>query len=88
MWPDAAGVLPWPERTAILSVGRFFAGGHNKRQDVVIEAFRRIVESGADGVELAFAGAIHPSPAGRSRFYELQDLAAGLPLHPLPQHRA
>ncbi len=34
---------------------------------------------GLEGVELALAGAIHPSPAGRARFYELQELAAGLP---------
>jgi GT2 family glycosyltransferase/glycosyltransferase involved in cell wall biosynthesis len=79
VWPDAGGGLPWQQRRTILSVGRFFAGGHNKRQDVVIEAFRRMVERGLVGVELALAGAIHPSPAGRSRFYELQELAAGLP---------
>jgi GT2 family glycosyltransferase/glycosyltransferase involved in cell wall biosynthesis len=79
VWPDAGGGLPWDERRTILSVGRFFAGGHNKRQDVVIEAFRRMVEGGLEGVELALAGAIHPSPAGRARFYELQELAADLP---------
>ena len=79
VWPDADGGLPWDERRTILSVGRFFAGGHNKRQDVVIEAFRRMVEGGLEGVELALAGAVHPSPAGRARFYELQELAAGLP---------
>jgi len=78
-WPDADSGLPWDERRTILSVGRFFAGGHNKRQDIVIEAFRRMVEDGLEGVELALAGAIHPSPAGRDRFYELQELAAGLP---------
>jgi GT2 family glycosyltransferase/glycosyltransferase involved in cell wall biosynthesis len=78
-WPGAQGGLPWSERRTIVSVGRFFAGGHNKRQDVVIEAFRRIVEAGGEGVELALAGTIHPSPAGRARFYELQELAADLP---------
>ena len=41
MWSGAVGGLPWPERRTILTVGRFFTGGHNKRQDVVIEAFRR-----------------------------------------------
>lgn len=79
VWPDATGGLPWTERRTIISVGRFFAGGHNKRQDIVIEAFRRIVEAGGEGVELALAGAIHPSPAGRARFYELQEQAADLP---------
>ena len=87
VWPDAGGGLPWQQRRTILSVGRFFAGGHNKRQDVVIEAFRRMVERGLVGVELALAGAIHPSPAGRARFYELQELAVRPSLHLLPQHR-
>jgi len=77
-WSGATSGLPWPERRTILTVGRFFAGGHNKRQDVVIEAFRRIVESGTEGLELALAGSIHPGPAGRSRFQELRTMAAGL----------
>ena len=77
-WAGATSGLPWPERKTILTVGRFFTGGHNKRQDVVIEAFRRLVDGGIEGVELALAGAIHPSPEGRERFHELQQLAAGL----------
>ena len=77
-WPDAKRILPWSSRRTILNVGRFFAGGHNKRQDVVIEAFRHIVSKGANGLDLALAGAIHPSPEGRSRLYELQRLAADL----------
>jgi GT2 family glycosyltransferase/glycosyltransferase involved in cell wall biosynthesis len=77
-WSGATGGLPWDERRTIACVGRFFAGGNNKRQDVVIEAFRLIVESGARGLELALAGSIHPSPEGRSRFHELRELAEGL----------
>ena len=65
-------------RRQCLTVGRFFTGGHNKRQDVVIEAFARMLENGVEGMELALAGAIHPSPEGRARFHELQDLAGGL----------
>ncbi len=79
VWSDASAGLPWPQRRTILSVGRFFAGGHNKRQDVVIEAFRRIVEKGdADDLELALAGSIHPSPEGRRRLHELQRMVEGL----------
>jgi glycosyltransferase involved in cell wall biosynthesis len=78
VWPDPKSPLPWPDRRTILTVGRFFTGGHNKRQDVVIEAFRRLSADGATGLELALAGAIHPSPEGRSRFHELQRMAAGL----------
>jgi GT2 family glycosyltransferase/glycosyltransferase involved in cell wall biosynthesis len=79
MWSGSVSGLPWPERRTILTVGRFFSGGHNKRQDVVIEAFRRILELGVEGAHLALAGAIHPSPEGRKRFYELQSQAEGLP---------
>ena len=77
-WPGATGGLPWPERRTLLSVGRFFRGGHNKRQDVVIDIFRRMQEAGADGMELALAGAIHPSPEGRGWLHKLQDMARGL----------
>ena len=65
-WSGATGGLPWPERRLILTVGRFFTGGHNKRQDVVIEAFRRMQDLGLEGVELALAGSIHPSPRAGS----------------------
>ena len=88
VWSGASEGLPWPERRTILTVGRFFTGGHNKRQDVVIEAFRKMQDLGVEGFELALAGAIHPSPEGRSRFHELEDLAERPRLHLLPQHRA
>jgi O-antigen biosynthesis protein len=78
VWSGASAGLPWPARETILTVGRFFSGGHNKRQDVVIEAFRRMAEMGTHGVNLALAGSIHPSPEGRNRFHELQALARGL----------
>jgi GT2 family glycosyltransferase/glycosyltransferase involved in cell wall biosynthesis len=77
-WSGATPGLPWAERKTIVTVGRFFTGGHNKRQDVVIEAFRRMVDRGVEGLELALAGSIHPSPEGRSRFHELQKLTTGL----------
>ncbi|HEY1650287.1 MAG TPA: glycosyltransferase [Acidimicrobiales bacterium] len=78
IWPGTKEIVPWPDRRTLLTVGRFFAGGHNKRQDVVIEAFRRLSENGTTGLELALAGAIHPSPEGRQRFHELLRLADGL----------
>lgn len=77
-WSGATRGLPWSERKTIISVGRFFAGGHNKRQDVVIDAFRKVVGAGLEDLELALAGSIHPGPDGRNRFHELQRRAAGL----------
>jgi GT2 family glycosyltransferase/glycosyltransferase involved in cell wall biosynthesis len=87
-WADARPGPPWRERKRILTVGRFFAGGHNKRQDVVIEAFRTLNQRMHTGLELALAGSIHPTAEGRERFRELQDLAAGLncSFHPNISH--
>jgi GT2 family glycosyltransferase/glycosyltransferase involved in cell wall biosynthesis len=83
-WPGAGDGLPWADRRTILTVGRFFAGGHNKRQDVVIDAFRQVLENGRHGFELAVAGSIHPGPEGRKRYHELRAMAEGLPctFHP------
>ncbi len=77
-WSGTTSNLPWADRKTVLNVGRFFAGGHNKRQDIVIEAFRGLVGRGMDNIDLALAGSIHPSPDGRRRYHELQELAAGL----------
>lgn len=77
-WSGATRGLPWADRKTILSIGRFFAGGHNKRQDVVIDAFRQLVETAPGGLELALAGSIHPSPEARERFHDLQRMAKGL----------
>jgi glycosyltransferase involved in cell wall biosynthesis len=78
VWQGQTHGLPWADRRTVLTVGRFFAGGHNKRQDVVIDAFRQLARRDATGLELAVAGSIHPSPEGRARFHELQRMAAGL----------
>jgi O-antigen biosynthesis protein len=83
-WPGASADIAWADRRTILTVGRFFAGGHLKRQDVVIDVFRQLLQHGLEDFELAVAGSIHPGPEGRKRYYELQALAEGLPctFHP------
>ncbi len=87
-WTGAQPGAPWKERRRILTVGRFFAGGHNKRQDVVIEAFRALNQRVPVGLELALAGSIHPTAEGRERFHELQNMARGLncSFHPNISH--
>jgi glycosyltransferase involved in cell wall biosynthesis len=47
-WEVPRERMPW-----IVSVGRFFRGGHEKRHDVMIDAFRAL---GAHGWELHLAG--------------------------------
>ena len=77
-WAGAKPGQPWKDRTKILTVGRFFAGGHNKRQDAVIEAFRMLHNRTDASLELALAGSIHPTSEGRDRFRDLQEMADGL----------
>jgi glycosyltransferase involved in cell wall biosynthesis len=77
-----------PEWTAkerrILSVGRFFAGGHSKRHDVLVEAFKRLCDEGLEGWTLDLAGSVHREGPHRGYFETVRKLAAGYPveLHP------
>ena len=68
----------WGDRAALMTVGRFFKGGHNKRQDVVIEIARQLADRFDRSVPLVVAGSLHASAASRERFNELQVMAEGL----------
>jgi len=75
-----------PRERAIVAVGRFFRGGHNKRHAVLIDAFRRLVEemgSGA-GWQLRLVGGATDTPETAAYLAELEAQAAGLAveLHP------
>lgn len=69
---------PWPERRAVMTVGRFFRGGHDKRQDVVIDIVRQLAERFGRPVPLVVAGSLHASPESRERFRELVELSEGI----------
>jgi glycosyltransferase involved in cell wall biosynthesis len=76
--------VPAPERRRrILSVGRFFHGAHDKRQDVLIRAFaelRTLLED-PEGWELHLAGGADERASTRRRLDDLHSLARGLPVH-------
>ena len=77
------GHLPTPadKTRTILSVGRFFpeSVGHCKRQLDLVEAFRRLHESGrADGWRLVLAGGCEP--VGREYYLAVRRAAVGLPV--------
>lgn len=65
----------------VLSVGRFFAGGHSKRHDVMARAFRRLVDDGRTGWELHLVGSLHRNPNDQAYFAEVRRLARGYPIH-------
>lgn len=54
---DVQGFNPnTPKKNQILSVGRFASPSHPKRQEVLIEAFRQLIEGGLTGWKLILAG--------------------------------
>ena len=68
----------------ILSVGRFFAGGHSKRHDVLVEAFKRLCDGGLEGWRLDLAGSVHREGPHRGYYERVRALAEGYPVdfHP------
>lgn len=66
-------------KSGILGIGRFFAGGHCKRQDMMIEAVRDLVARGID-TELHLVGSLHPEPEHRQYAAECRARAEGLPV--------
>jgi len=77
-WPAGHPGRPWAERRTILTVGRFFTEGHNKRQDVVIDVVRELVDAGWP-VDLALVGSLHTTSESRARYADLLRRAEGLP---------
>jgi glycosyltransferase involved in cell wall biosynthesis len=61
----------------VLSVGRFFSGGHSKRQDELIAAFRMLGEANRS---LHLAGTVHDHQNSREMFELCQTKAQELPV--------
>jgi glycosyltransferase involved in cell wall biosynthesis len=65
----------------ILSVGRFFAGQHNKRHLAMIAAFRRLVNGGLRGWDLRLVGGLTPGPEHAGYLEQVRAAAQGYPIH-------
>ncbi|MBN4094692.1 glycosyltransferase [Methylobacterium sp. OT2] len=64
----------------IIGVGRFFVGGHNKRHDKLIEAFRTLEKLNTankihEDITLNLAGAVHPDLRHREHLSRLMSIA-------------
>ena len=68
------------KRNLILSVGRFFAAGHNKRHDLMVAAFKRLCDGGLEGWELHLAGSVHREAHNAGHFERIQESARGYPI--------
>jgi glycosyltransferase involved in cell wall biosynthesis len=68
----------------IVSVGRFFTGGHAKQQDLMVRVFRDLCEAGLQGWELHLAGSVHRDGQNAGNYERVVELARGFPIrfHP------
>jgi len=65
----------------ILTVGRFFAGQHNKKHVEMISAFRGLVDVGLNGWEFHLAGGTTPGEENEAYLEQLYRAAHGYPIH-------
>jgi len=73
---DAAVDKPY-----ILSVGRFFAGQHNKQHLAMVAAFKHLVDNGLTGWELRLVGGLTPGVAHARYLDQVYAAAQGYPIH-------
>ena len=76
-----------PESTRqplIVSIGRFFVGGHNKKHLVMVRAFRRLCEQGLVGWRLALVGGVGQRPMDKAYLRRVEEEARGLPIRVYP----
>jgi GT2 family glycosyltransferase len=65
----------------IIHVGRFFAGGHNKKQDIMLKSFIELYDKGwARGWKLVLIGRKHTDEASSSYIHSLEQAAKGYPV--------
>jgi glycosyltransferase involved in cell wall biosynthesis/GT2 family glycosyltransferase len=87
-WPIEVVPPPVPQHTGnagrkrrmVLTVGRFFEGGHSKRHDLMIDAFRCLLERTGPNLEMHIAGSSIPDPMQMSYLDRLQRQAKDLPV--------
>lgn len=84
LWPpiDVPDEEPdWAhKRRLVLSVGRFVAGGHVKRHDLLVRAFRELHDRGLRDWELVLAGSLHRDPDSIAYHRQVVELAQGYPV--------
>lgn len=76
-----ASPSPALKKRQIVTVGRFFPGNHNKKHDVLIDAFRHLYRHGLGDWQLHLVGGKTPVAGTEAYVEDLRRRAAGLPVH-------
>lgn len=64
----------------ICSVGRFFTLGHGKKQEIMIQAFKKLYDQGDKSWELHLVGGLGDEPSSIDFFKYLKDQSEGYPI--------
>ncbi len=65
----------------IINIGRFFAGGHNKKQDIMVKAFIEMYDQGcARDWKLVLVGRKHTDKDSHRFIQALEEIAKGYPI--------
>lgn len=69
------------KENVIINIGRFFASGHNKKQDVMVKAFIEMCDKGwAKDWKLVLVGRKHSDEESSSYIQYLEEIAEGYPI--------
>lgn len=78
---DLTAISSLPKQPLIVSVGRFFAGAHNKKHLPMIQAFRALCDAGLKGWEYHLVGGCDlDQPEQRAYLAQVEVAAAGYPI--------
>ncbi len=77
---EVAAFQPGDKRNIILTVGRIFAGGHNKKHLPMIETFKQLVDNGLRDWEFHIAGSVGEGSVDQDYFTQVQQAAQGYPI--------
>ncbi|HOR01641.1 MAG TPA: glycosyltransferase [Candidatus Woesebacteria bacterium] len=69
------------KQNKICSVGRFFTSGHSKKQEVMIKAFKKMVDNGLKNWELHLAGGLGNEPGSAEFVHKILKLASKYPIY-------
>jgi len=79
--------IPGKKENIILHVGRFFTGLHCKRQDVIVDTFKKMADEGLGDWKLVLVGSVDPGEDNAKYANKVKQSARGYPIiveHNLP----
>lgn len=78
---DDYNILKLKKENWICSVGRFFTLGHGKKQEILIEAFKKVYDKNNTKWELHLVGGLGSEPSSVEFFQYLKEKSEGYPIY-------